>query len=435
MIREKLTSRMGKDVIWTFAIQITIMLCAFAVTKLLSNRLSIEDFGQYNVVKRSVQVLSFVMLAGVGIALPRYIPLYQKSEEPRPIVPLLAASLIYILGVTLVVCLLCGVFSSEMQQLVLGEGNNTMLFVVALAYAFTLAMAQLAYAYYRGIGNFKWYNGANLLINLGIIVPLVALPMLTTMNVFTSWLIVTVVLVVFYFVREIRTMGRSASPLATEGTQDFPVVRSAVREELRTIVKYSSGRMVADFFLFSLSAFPLIYISNSLGLQPTAYYSVGVTFVTMVTPLFSFMGIILLPYVSECIAKKEFRKADHFINRLLLLYVASSLAITAVLYLFTGFLTWLFFSSAYLITTDLSRIMILAILPQTLYLLYRNPIDAVSVIPYNTIILGICLAVMIITFSFASTLTQLAWAYTAVSVLQGLLSWLTWLILSRKNSQ
>jgi O-antigen/teichoic acid export membrane protein len=152
----------------------------------------------------------------------------------------------------------------------------------------------------------------------------------------------------------------------------------------------------------------------------------------MVTPLFSFMGIILLPYVSECIAKKELRKADHFINRLLLLYVASSLAITAVLYLFTEFLTWLFFSPSYLITTDLSRIMILAILPQTLYLLYRNPIDAVSVIPYNTIILGLCLVVMIVTFSLASTLTQLAWAYTIVSALQGLLSWLTWLILSRK---
>lgn len=420
MIREKLTSRMSQDVVWTFAIQITIMLCAFVVTKLLSNRLSIEDFGQYNVVKRSVQVLSFVMLAGVGIALPRYIPLYQKGEKSRPIVPLLVASFLYIMVVTMVVCFLCGMFSSQMQQLILGEGGSTMLFVVALAYAFILAMAQLVYAYYRGIGNFKWYNGANLIINIGIIVPLVVLPMLTTMNVFTSWLIVTAVLVAFYILREIRTMGT------------VTVVRSAVWEDLRTIVRYSSGRMVADFFLFSLSAFPLIYISNSLGLQPTAYYSVGVTFVMMVTPLFSFMGIILLPYVSECIAKRELRKANSFINSLLQIYVGSALAITAVLYLLTEFLIRVFFSSSYIITADLSRIMILSILPQALYLLYRNPIDAVSTIPYNTIILSICLLVMIVTFSLASTLTQLAWAYTTASALQGLLSWITWFILSRK---
>ena len=184
---------MSKDVIWTFSIQLTIMLCAFVVTKLLSTRLSIEDFGQYNVIKRSVQVLSFVMLAGVGIALPRYIPLYRKTESPKSIAPLLSASIIYIIGVSLLVCLICCIFSEKMQELVLGEGN-TQLFIVALAYAFVLAMAQFAYAYYRGIGDFKWYNGANLCVNLGIIVPLIALPLLTTMNVFTSWLIITAVL-------------------------------------------------------------------------------------------------------------------------------------------------------------------------------------------------------------------------------------------------
>ena len=85
---------MGQDVVWTFALQIGVMVCAFVITKLLASRLSIDDFGQYNVIKRSVQVLSFVMLAGVGIALPRYIPLYRNAAPPRPIAPWLGASLI-----------------------------------------------------------------------------------------------------------------------------------------------------------------------------------------------------------------------------------------------------------------------------------------------------------------------------------------------------
>lgn len=419
MIKEKLTSRMGKDVIWTFSIQITIMLCAFVVTKLLSMRLNVEDFGQYNLVKRSVQVLSFVMLAGVGIALPRYIPLYRRSEHPKSIRPLIAASFIYIIGVTMMVCLVCALFSHQMQQLILGDADNTELLVIALAYAFALAMAQLTYAYYRGIGNFKWYNGTNLGISLAVIVPLIALPALTTMNVFTSWLIITALLVCFYLGRELRTKGT------------VPIVFPAVRSELRTIIKYSSGRLVADFFLFSLSAFPLIYISNAQDLQSTAYYSVGITFVTMVTPLYSFMGIILLPYVSEAIAKHELKKANRFINKLALTYIGSALLITAILYVFISFLTWLFFAESYLVTIDLSRIMILAILPQALYLLYRNPIDAVSVIPYNTIILGLSLTVMIMLFSISRTLPEFAWAYVSGSLLQGGLSWLTWFILNR----
>ena len=79
-IKEKLHSDMGRDIVWTFAIQMLIMLCSFAINKLLANRLSIDDFGQYNVIKRSIQVLSFVMLAGVSIALPRYIPIYRNSN-------------------------------------------------------------------------------------------------------------------------------------------------------------------------------------------------------------------------------------------------------------------------------------------------------------------------------------------------------------------
>ena len=103
MIKEKFNSGMGRDVIWTFSLQILIMLCSFAINKLLASRLSIDDFGQYNVIKRSVQVLSFVMLAGVGIALPRYIPLYRNGTPPRRIAPLLMASIIYIIGVSIVV--------------------------------------------------------------------------------------------------------------------------------------------------------------------------------------------------------------------------------------------------------------------------------------------------------------------------------------------
>ena len=418
-MRIGLKSKMSKDVIWTFTIQMAIMLCAFAITKILSNRLSVDDFGQYNLIKRSIQVLSFVMLAGVGIALPRYIPLYKKGNEPKSIVPLLIATLIYIIGITLLICIICGILNKEMQSIILGEYGNNSLFIIAIAYAFALAMAQFTFAYYRGTGNFKWYNGTQLTVQTAIILPLILFPFLTTKIVFTAWLIITAILVTIYLGREFA-IKRMPHVTLTE-----------VKSELNTVIRYSSGRLVADFFLFSLSAFPLIYISNSLGLQPTAYFSVGITFVTMVTPLYSFMGIILLPYVSESLANKDLQRANIFINKLTLAYLLSAIAIVAFIYVFINFLTSFFFSESYLMTSDLSRIMILSVLPQAIYLLYRNPIDAISVIPYNTIILGISLIAMIFAFSHFSSLVQLAWSYVAVSLLQGVLSWITWHIIKK----
>lgn len=417
VIKEKLNSGMGKDIVWTFSLQILIMLCSFAINKLLANRLSIDDFGQYNVIKRSVQVLSFVMLAGVGIALPRYIPLYRNSTPPRRIASLLSASFIYIIGVSFLVVLVCLLFSTQMQDIIIGQRNNQTLLIIALGYAFILALAQYVFAYYRGIGHFKWYNGTQLAMQLLIIVPLVLLPILTVSHVLSSWLIITILLVAYLMGRELW------------GKHFHFYVQF---ESLREIIKYASGRLVADFFQFSLAAFPLIYISNMQGLQTTAYFSVGIFFVTMITPLFSFMGIILLPYVSQAIAKDEMKSANRLIQRLLLIYIGGALFFIAVLYLFTDFLTILLFNSDYVVTSDLTRIMVLSILPQAVYILYRNTIDAASIIPYNAIILGISLITMVVSFTLSSSITHYAWAYLAVSTLQGLLACLVWRFLRMK---
>ena len=440
-VRSERSGGMRRDVVWTFTIQILIMACSFAINKLLASRLSIDDFGQYNVIKRSVQVLSFLMLAGVGIALPRYIPLYRNGTPPRRILPLLKASLTYILGVSFVVFAVCLLFSSQMQEIVIGTDTGDGLYFVALAYAFILAMAQYVFAYYRGLSHFKWFNGSQLAMQLLIIVPLVLLPVLTVNNVFSSWLLITTLLVAFLFAKEIRDYcgkwkeesGKRIALRQKVISSLFPLSSFLSIPDIRTIVKYSSGRLVADFFQFSLAAFPLIYISNVQGLQPTAYFSVGITFVTMITPLFSFMGIILLPYVSKAIARHEMSAANRLIHRLLLLYVVASLFFIAALYIFTEFLTTLLFASDYVVTTDLTRIMILAILPQAAYMLYRNTIDAVSVIPYNAIILSVCLLAMIVSFLLSTTLTQFAWAYLAVSILQGLLSIITWQVVKKRS--
>ena len=422
-IKKHLGSGMRRDVAWTFSLQILIMLCSFAINKLLANRLSIDDFGQYNVIKRSVQVLSFVMLAGVGIALPRYIPIYRNSTPPRKIAPLLCASLIYIIGISLVVFLICMICSTQMQDIVIGQSNNPSLLFIALAYAFILALAQYAFAYYRGVGRFMWYNGSQLAMQLAIIIPLVLLPILTVSNVFISWLLITIFLVIYMLGREFWCFIQRGGVLTSE---------TPLKSHLSTIIKYSSGRLVADFFQFSLAAFPLIYISNTQSLQATAYFSIGITFVTMITPLFSFMGIILLPYVSQAIARHEMEAANRLILRLSMFYVVASLFFIAVLCLFTDFLTTLLFAGEYVVSADLTRIMVLAILPQSAYMLYRNTIDAVSIIPYNAVILGICLIAMIGGFILSSTLTHFAWAYLAVSTLQGVLSWLTWMFIKKK---
>ena len=127
-IKKKLHSPMGRDVIWTFSVQMLVMLCGFIITKILSNRLSIDDFGLYNMIKRSAGVLSFVILAGTGIAIPRYLPIFRNQKEPFSCISFSQATLLMVLAIAVIV----SPYSthSHLQQLhfympIFGEQTNS----------------------------------------------------------------------------------------------------------------------------------------------------------------------------------------------------------------------------------------------------------------------------------------------------------------------
>ena len=55
IIKEKYSSKMTKDVVWTFIIQMMIMLCSFVITKLLSNRLDMVWASRFHDIYRSTK--------------------------------------------------------------------------------------------------------------------------------------------------------------------------------------------------------------------------------------------------------------------------------------------------------------------------------------------------------------------------------------------
>lgn len=421
VLKSKMQSQMGRDVIWTFMVQMLIMLCGFAINKILSNRLTIDDFGLFNVIKRSSTVLSFVMLAGTGIAIPRYLAIFRNKQLPFSSISFNQASLCFVITIAILLSAIFLCMPNTLGSFLTGT-NQIHLLLVALLYAFCMALASFLYAYFRGTNQFNQFNLSQTVIQCSCVIILLLLPTLTVLNVYVAWIVIFLIGVLaftYYETNRFRFISlRRHNP-------------PSIRQQLKEVAGYATPRMIGDFFLFSLAAFPVIYLSKYYHLQDVAYFSVGLTFVSLGTSLFSFLGYILLPYVSGALARHEMQLASRAINKLLWIYLAASAGLTLVFYLFTPFMIQLFFSSSYLVSTDLTRILLLAILPQSVYLLYRNPIDAVSKTPYNTIILGICLLVMIVSFFLTDSLPLFAIVYLGVSFLQGLLSLITWMIIKK----
>ena len=421
-VKQRLRSKMAGDVIWTFAGQVLVLLAAFALNKVLSVRLDVDTFGEYNLVKRSVTVISFVMLAGTGIAMPRYLAIYIGKNNLPQAKAFVRAAILFVITATVAVSLIATIFKSKLYPLVTGN-DNTLLYITAFAYAAMLTASTIVYVYFRGKNDFKRFSISNVLIQLLLPISALIIPGINTLSIFVWWTIITGILTLIFALGETMRGGLKCNE---------PVSEAAIKAEYKTVAKYALPRLWGDFFLFAFQAFPLIYISQHFDYKSVSYYSVGITIITLGTAFYSFLGYILLPYVSECLAKGRIDDAVRKVNYFTVMYILSALAVMTTFYFLTGFMIKLLFTDEYLAAEHLTQIMILAILPQALYLLYRNPVDAVSVFPFNTILLGVAFAALVAVFYCATTMEGLAWGYVAVSWLQGVGAFGVWNVIKRK---
>ncbi|WP_424777571.1 lipopolysaccharide biosynthesis protein [Porphyromonas endodontalis] len=200
-----------------------------------------------------------------------------------------------------------------------------------------------------------------------------------------------------------------------------PLVSSGKR-----LLSYGTPRMLADL-VFQLTSFvPLLVVFSKFGETATGLFSTAITLQLMIIPLFSFSGQILLQRVSEMIARADFTKIRRIIR--LFMFIFTSVAAVGVVTIGVGIDFWLslLFSKKFLPAASLVIIVAPSLIPRAIYLLLRNPLDAVSNIPYNLFSLLIWFAIYIVSLFVADSIEACAWGYTLSSVTLAVTSLLFW---------
>ena len=413
--------KFGKDVIWTFAGQMIVMLILLIINKVVSTFMSVEDFGQYNLLRRSASVLSFTMLGGAGIALPRYLAMSRQNRQERD--RYLLSLIVYVLFVSASVFCLCLLFGKWLAPVLTGDNEWSHYFIL-IAYSFATSVSSFVLAYYRGIGQFIRYNVLQILSQLLLLPPLAFVLHISISALYLVWAIIFSVLYLIVILLE-----------QSKERFSFSVGKKELRPYVKEVSQYSFPRLCGDFFLFFTNAFPLLYLNARSSLSDVSFFSVGVSLLGIATPVFSVLGVILLPYVSSCLAEGKMREAKKNVNRLTFIYITLAVMLTLCFFVFMRQIICLFFDPKYLSTIETTRLLILALLPDALYLLYRNPIDAISKTPYNTIIMLVSLGVLVAAFFLSGTLKEYAIAYLLAALFKGIASTITWYILIKKNGQ
>ncbi|OHY30333.1 hypothetical protein BI362_03370 [Streptococcus parauberis] len=419
-IKMPLKDSFYKDLMITLLGQVVVMAVTFLLNKVISNQYSVHDFGTYNLIKRAVSIVSFVMLMAMGIAIPKYVSEADELKNNDLKESYMFSSLFLILSAFVFLTLPILLFKNFVSQFIFGSSNYVQYILPICLYALSAGLVTYVYSFYRGVNNFMKYNiiGLNLQILTLFTVFIVKNNLL---RLHYTWSLVLCIYAIFEIIRLFKA---------------YHFKLNNFKYKLRTVkplFEYGFPRVPGDFVLFAFNLAPIIIVNNKFGSVQVAYFSAALSINALLTPLFSLVGTILLPFVSKSMVNKGIADMKKKIYMLGIIYIFVSLLAIIMIYIFGEHLLVILFNQNYIKSIEIVKISILSVLPNAFYLLLRSPLDGISKFPYNTFCLGISFIVYIILLMISPNIQIVAFSAVITYSLLGILSLFCWKYALKKS--
>ncbi|MFO7697377.1 MAG: hypothetical protein R6X16_09500 [Anaerolineae bacterium] len=394
------------------------------VAHLLSVRLGVIQFGaagygEFSIAKRTASLISFPLLLGMGISLPRFIARVQATPDigPRVRAYAMASALVAVCilpGATVLLILL----SSAWLPMVFGDGEFGYYAWPIVVMSLGLYAQTLVYALYRGLLEMTTANRF-LLITSGI-VPLVALlvarsdPARCTILTGYGWLCLAGVYIALGFIR----LGSNHT---VRDWPDWALIRGSARE----LVVYGLPRVPGEVGWFGFLAVPVVVVGRQAGMATAGLFSAALSVVQLISSLFTFLSVILLPKVAGLLSLGRVAIARRLVSRTVAAVAVAASGLALVLIAAARIWVPYLLDSTTAEAIAIGRVCCAAGIPLSLHIVLRSPVDAASAFPHNAvnllISLGIILAVL-----FAVPTANPAISVAVGSGVLAVLSWRAW---------
>lgn len=393
-------------------------LCIFALgaasLKVAADFFGSVGFGEYQIARRGIALITYPLLMGLGISLPRFIAGAQGSEQTEKNAYLLSGLLIIIFNLGL--CgLLAVLFPQEISRVFFG-GSGYQEFVSPMYFAvFGLCSYTLVYSHLRGSLKIREANLFQLLcmglVPIGAIAAVGGNPAQSILCTGLVWLSLATVYLAFL--------------LVIKG--NFPRPSCGLLPQTKKLILFGLPRIPGEFALFGLFSVPVIFIAHITGVETAGYFALSFSFLQLICGFFDYVGVILLPLISKMNAEKRLSEIVAIVKKTLCLSLIGSSVLVLVLYTFMESIIGVFFGKDFLAATDIVKWIIIGAFPYLIYAILRNPLDAMVSFPHNSLNLSITLGVVLGALFFAKSLTACIVAVLGGLFLLGLLTLVSWL--------
>ncbi|MEK3738270.1 hypothetical protein BSK61_27080 [Paenibacillus odorifer] len=420
-MKKLLKNKFSIDIFSSLLAQVLIVILNLIITKIVSTHFSLDDFGVFNVAKRFAALFAFMVLMGLGISIPKYISFEVASNSNAEAYKYWKASL-YILTIGIIITsMTCVIYKEKISEIVFGDTQYSYMVVPIILNAVGTCLSSLLFAYYRGYNRILIFN--ILQITYNVVLFILAIFLKNSLNLMMWWGLIWI-FISLVFIVYIQIKYRYIN----EGYKEFFWGKGYIKK----LLVFGFPRIFGEFALFGYFLVPLIIFTNKYSITLAGQLSVSINFFQLATTFFGVIGYVLLPYVSEKIAKKQYGLIKKQIKKIAILYFSLSVIIVAFIFFFTKQITILFFNTSYITSVIDTKITLFGIIPYVIYLLLRNPLDAISDIPINTINLIISFAILCGVVYYSNNVHAMGLGIIISSTILGVLSYISWNILFGK---
>lgn len=364
----------------TFFVQILVMVAGLYVFRQATTLNGTLGLSEFSLVKRNIAMFQPAFLIGLGVGLPRFLA-FATAEDDKERAQLYLVVSTGVVFLSIIILLLFGTTFKEFLSKVLFDSiDYTSYISMMILMVASLLIHAVVYGYYRGT---LQMNKANLLqaINLGAIPPISFLfsdnirDVFYYNGLFVLLISVCVLVVIFYANYGIILMVMRGKKTAVKG-----------------ILVYSIQRVPSDFGLAALLSIPAILITHRYGVISGGYAAFAFSLLRVGAAFFAPFGLVLLPNVSQLVAKKKMVELSQLTVRLIWSTAGITVAGVFIFYFWGEQILRLYLGEVNVELVYYCKVIIVSAVAYNLYVVLRSVIDAYYEKAVNTLNILIALS-------------------------------------------
>jgi len=366
----------------TFITEFCVLVLGIYTYRLAGTRMGEQGFAEYALVRRTLAFLQPVVIAGMGVGIPRYVALHFEKEKEKAFRFFVHAIWLALL-LTALACFFSILLSNFSMYLVFGSADYAFFAIPISISLLGLVLHSLAYGYYRGCMNMKLANILQV-INTGL-VPLSAFFFMKSISgivLFTGccWTMVSLIFFTVIFRNRFKFKGFE-------------------KEKMNELIAYGLPRIPGDVLLALAFSLPSFWVAHLAGVQQAGYVAFGISLLSMTGAFFGPLSLVLLPEAAKKIASQQMTELKNSVKKMAGYTILLTVSGIAVFELFAEYIVQIFFGSENLELTLLCRYFIVASIGYTIYVVLRSVLDAYHKTAVNAINIFISFMVFAV-FSF-----------------------------------